>query len=70
MEFELCILYFTQSEIKNYTEKSPDNHLKAKDEAREMMTDIHIGKMRNALIKHIYLQKVKGRRSTIAHVCL
>ncbi|XP_077203737.1 SMC5-SMC6 complex localization factor protein 1 [Paroedura picta] len=50
-------VYLLDSEIKNDTEKYPQNYLKAKEEASEMMTDVHIGKIRNALIKHIYLQK-------------
>ncbi|KAL8203622.1 UNVERIFIED_CONTAM: hypothetical protein K2H54_058126 [Gekko kuhli] len=48
--------YLLESELKSYTEKCPKNYLKA-EEAREMMIGVHVGKMRHALIKHIYLQK-------------
>nr|XP_056705223.1 SMC5-SMC6 complex localization factor protein 1 [Euleptes europaea] len=57
--YPVCYIetYLLENEIKNYTEKCPENYLKVEKEARETVTDIHIGKMRSALIKHIYLQK-------------
>ncbi|XP_048359696.1 SMC5-SMC6 complex localization factor protein 1 isoform X2 [Sphaerodactylus townsendi] len=57
--YPVCYLgtYLLESEIKKYTERWPEMYLKAEQEPREMMTDIHIGKIRSALVKHIYLQK-------------
>ncbi|XP_060091670.1 SMC5-SMC6 complex localization factor protein 1 [Heteronotia binoei] len=49
--------YLLESEFENYTEKCPENYLRDEEETRETVIDIHIDKMRNALIKHMYLQK-------------
>ncbi|XP_054843240.1 SMC5-SMC6 complex localization factor protein 1 isoform X2 [Eublepharis macularius] len=57
--YPVCYLggYLLESEITSYAEKWPVNYLKAEQEAKVTMTGIQIDEMRNALIKHIYLQK-------------
>ncbi|XP_062985665.1 SMC5-SMC6 complex localization factor protein 1 isoform X2 [Elgaria multicarinata webbii] len=49
--------YLLENEIKSDIEKCQGNNLKAEQESREMMANVHLGEMRSTLVKHIYFQQ-------------